>query len=272
MKKIKLLIIIFLTTINAIGQNISSPKYEHHFKKPKNISTDEYDISFFDIESQAEFCKMAVKIFNKTNDFLIFDMGAPIFNFDFGKFSDKKKKVIIEPNSNKRKTLQVSGTNKFQVQSFNLSFNGISLLSSEGNISKMANFQVPASKNSIQTNAFKLNLKKSSLRTQEAALIFECIYQGDNIGIVNPSKLSVKVDGTDLEYANDIKNPNPKLLFKGDKLKIKAVFHIPGRIADMQFANMTILWNDSFRETNAQKLKGHEITFNIDRGMTNGKN
>ena len=75
-----------------------------------------------------------------------------------------------------------------------------------------------------------------------------------------------------LEYANDIKNPNPKLLFKGDKLKIKAVFHIPGRIADMQFANMTILWNDSFRETNAQKLKGHEITFNIDRGMTNGKN
>ena len=40
----------------------------------------------------------------------------------------------------------------------------------------------------------------------------------------------------------------------------------------MHFANMNILWNESFPETNAQKLKGHEITFNIDRGMTNGKN
>ena len=40
----------------------------------------------------------------------------------------------------------------------------------------------------------------------------------------------------------------------------------------MQFANMTILWNESYRETNAQKLKGHEITFNIDIGMTNDEN
>ena len=62
------------------------------------------------------------------------------------------------------------------------------------------------------------------------------------------------------------------LIMTRDKVKLKAVFHIPGRIADMQFANMTLLWNESFRETNPQKLKGHEITFNIDRGITNGKN
>ncbi len=40
----------------------------------------------------------------------------------------------------------------------------------------------------------------------------------------------------------------------------------------MQFANMTIIWNDTFVESEAKKLSPQEIIFEIDRGMTNGKN
>ena len=83
----------------------------------------------------------------------------------------------------------------------------------------------------------------------------------------------IKVDGTDKEYANDVKSSDPKLIFKkGEKIKVKAVFHIPGRIADMQFANMTISWKDTFVETEAKKLAGQQVSFEIDPGMTNGKN
>ena len=62
------------------------------------------------------------------------------------------------------------------------------------------------------------------------------------------------------------------MMKKGDKIKFKVTFHIPGRIADMQFANMTMSWKDAFIETKAQKLEGQKVNFELDPGLTNGKN
>ena len=274
MKKITLLLAtVLISGIAVNAQKKNDPKYEHHFKAPEGIVTDEYSVNFSDVQSQATFCKMAIKVSNNTNDFIIFDKGASVFNFDFGKYSDKKKQIIIKPNDSKKKVLQAAGSEKFQVEKFSLNVDGFSLVPVNGTVSEMEDFQVPASKNSISTDVFKVNLKKSSLKTQEASLTFECIYMGNKIALVNPSKLVIKVDDTDKEYANDNKKSEPKLILKkGDKVKVKAVFHIPGRVADMQFANMTILWKDTFVETEAKKLEGKTVNFEIDRGMTAGKN
>ena len=274
MKKITLLLAtVLISGIAVNAQKKNDPKYEHHFKAPEGIVTDEYSVNFSDVQSQATFCKMAIKVSNNTNDFIIFDKGASVFNFDFGKYSDKKKQIIIKPYDSKKKVLQAAGSEKFQVEKFSLNVDGFSLVPVNGTVSEMEDFQVPASKNSISTDVFKVNLKKSSLKTQEASLTFECIYMGNKIALVNPSKLVIKVDDTDKEYANDNKKSEPKLILKkGDKVKVKAVFHIPGRVADMQFANMTILWKDTFVETEAKKLEGKTVNFEIDRGMTAGKN
>lgn len=272
-KNILLLTTVLILAITVNAQKEKDPKYEHHFKAPEAITTDAYSVEFSDIQSQAEFCKMAIKVSNKTNDFIIFDKGASVFNFDFGKYSDKKKQIIIKPNDSKKRVLTAVGSEKFQVEKFSLNVDGFSLVPIKGKVSEMENFQVPASKNSISTDAFKVNLKKSSLKTQEAFLTFECIYTGNKVALVNPSKLVIKVDDTDKEYANDNKKSEPELLLKkGEKVKIKAIFHIPGRVADMQFANMTILWKDTFVETEIKKLEGKKVDFEIDRGLTNGKN
>lgn len=274
MRKITLLLATALISSIAVNaQKKKDPKYEHHFKAPEAIVTDEYSVEFSDIQSQAEFCKMAIKVSNNTNDFLIFEKGASVFNFEFGEYSDKKKQIIIKPNDSKKRVLTAVGSEKFQVEKFSLNVDGFSIVPVKGKVSEMEDFQVPASKNSISTDAFKVNLKKSSLKTQEASLTFECIYMGNKVALVNPSKLVIKVDGTEKEYANDNKKSSPKLILKkGDKVKVKAVFHIPGRVADMQFANMTILWKDTFVETEIKKLDGKKVDFEIDRGLTNGKN
>ena len=76
MKKITILLtVILITAITVNAQKKKDPRYEHHFKVPESITTDEYTLSFSDIQSQAEFCKMAVKVTNNTNDFLIFRKG-----------------------------------------------------------------------------------------------------------------------------------------------------------------------------------------------------
>jgi hypothetical protein len=274
MKKITILLAtVLISAISVNAQKKKDPKYEHHFKAPEAIITYEYSVNFSDVQSQAEFCKFAIKISNNTNDFLIFDKGASVFNFDFGQYSDKAKQIIIKPNDSKKKVLTAVGSENFQVDKFSLTVDGFSIVPVNGTVSKMEDFQVPASKNAINTDAFKVNLKKSSLKTQEASLIFECIYTGNKVALVNPSKLVIKVDDTDKEYANDNKKSQPKLILKkGDKVKVKAVFHIPGRVADMQFANMTILWKDTFVESEIKKLEGKKVDFELDRGMTAGKN
>ncbi len=272
MKKNILILASILFASTLLKAQKVDPKHENHFKVPEPIETEEITIKLFDIQAQSEFCKLAIKVTNNTNDFILFEKGASTFNFDFGKFSDPKKEIIIRPNKSKKKVLTAKGGTQFHVEKFNMTIDGFSLVPVKGTVSEMEDFQVPASKNSISTDAFKVNLKKSSLRTQEAYLIFECVYQGDKIAMVDPSKLVIKVDDTDKEYANDNKKSESKLLRKGDKVKIKAIFHIPGRIADMQFANMTILWKDTFVESEAKKLQKHEVEFNLDRGLTIGKN
>ena len=273
MKKTTLLLVTFLIgTYTLKAQQKVDPKHENHFKVPDPIETTEFLLNFSDIQAQSEFCKLAVKVTNNTNDFLLFQKGSSTFNFDFGKFSDPKKELIIKPNGSKKKVLSAKGGTQFHVEKFSMTMDGFSIVPVNGEVNKMEDFQVPASKNAISTDLFKVSLKKSSLRTQEAYLVFDCTYQGNKIAMIDPSRLVIKVDGTEKEYANDNRKSEPKLLRKGDKVKVKAIFHIPGRVADMQFANMTILWKNTFVETEARKLEKQEVNFELDRGLTIGKN
>jgi len=273
MKKIGILLLITLSsTLVVNAQKNIDPKHTNFYKSVEDISTKEYNLSFFDIVARNEYCKFAVKITNNTNDFILFKGNETVFNFDFGKFSENKKEVFIKPNDSKKRVLEANGGTEFHVEKFDVNVDGFYLVPIKGKIQDMEDFQVPASKNAINHEVFSLKLIKSSLKTQEATLQFECTYKGDKIGLVDPTKLVIKVDGTDKEYANDDKKGEPEMVRKGDEVKFKAIFHIPGRIADMQFANMTILWKDSFVETEEKKLEGKQVSFELDPGLTNGKN
>jgi len=275
MKKITILlatILISFITVNA--QDKVDPKHENHFKQIEPITTDEYTLTFSNAHAQMEFCLFNVKVTNNTNDFLIFQRGEVVFNFDFGSFTQKKKEFLIKPHNSKKKTFKADGGTQFHVDKFNADIDGIYLVPVSGKVSEMKDFQVPASANSVSSDLFdvKLNPKKTSLKTQGSVLQFECTYKGNEIGLLDPSKIVIKVEDTDKEYANDDAKSEAKMMKKGDKIKFKTSFHIPGRIADMQFSNMIISWKDAFVETKAQKLEAQKVNFELDRGLTNGKN
>ena len=72
-------------------------------------------------------------------------------------------------------------------------------------------------------------------------------------------------------YANDDKKSNVEILQKGDKAKFNAVFHIEGRIVDMQFAKMHIQWNDTFTETEMEEVEAPTIEFEMSEALTKEK-
>ncbi|MGB0888071.1 MAG: hypothetical protein ACPGSL_08115 [Vicingaceae bacterium] len=273
-KNTLLLTVVFFTTIIMNAQKKVDPKHTNYYKIPNEISSPEYSLKFSGAVARTEFCKFALHLQNKTKDFLIFKGEESIFNFDFGKFSEKKKAIIVRPNGKKKKVLEVNGGNQFHVNQFNVDVDGIYKVPVDGKINEMDDFQVPASANSVSSDVFdvKLNPKKTSLKTQGSVLQFECTYNGNEIGILDPSKIVIKVEGTEKEYANDNAKSEARLMKNGDRIKFKTSFHIPGRIADMQFANMLISWKDAFIETKAIKLSGANVIFELDRGLTNGKN
>ena len=270
----------FLTiSVLSVGQSIS-PKHKNYFKSPQTIETKSYAISFTDIVAKMDYVKMAAEIKNNSNDYLIFKAEESEFIFDFGEVKNKSDLLYILPNSSIKKTLKATGGNQFHVDKFVLKMGGLYRLSSKGKTQKAEEFRLPANRNNLNAGNFKISLIKTSQRTQETYGKFEVEYIGENVGIIDPSRITVRVDGTDLVYANDIKKAKksflssggPIFLRKGEKATFKAVFHIPGRIADMQFSLLYIIWGDTFIESEPQKLEAKKINFIIDEGLTHGKN
>lgn len=247
------------------------PTHENHYKDIPTIETNELSIDLFDAHSQMGFTLVKAKITNKTSDYIVVKTGEIIFVYEHGSYNPKADMVIIKPKGRKSKTFKVSGDDKFHVKSLSLELKGFYRLPVDGEIQEAPDFQLPASTNDFTAGKYKCNLLKIKQETQETIAQFKCVYNGDNMGLLDPSKLVVKTeDGR--EYANVIKKSKVKIMQGGDKDKFNAMFKIPGKIVDMQFATMHIVWKDTFMESKLEPLKVAKIDLTFDPGKTAGKN
>ncbi len=272
--KTRTILMSFLMTLSFfINAQNTNPKHANWYKTPANIETADFKIEISNIVSKIEYAKFSIKISNTGTDYIMYNKGESEFVYKTGKFTDKEKYTYILPTKSKTKTIKATGSNNFHVDTFKFILKGLYTISAKGKTIKTKDFKLPASTNSFETGNFKVKLLKLKQETQETYAKFECTYIGKEIGIVDPSKLSVKVDGKDgIEYANDNKKAKPELLRKGEKTKFSVYFHIPGKISDMQFSVLKINWNDTFQESVAKKVTPKTIDFILDEGLTNGKN
>ncbi|MBU0766131.1 MAG: hypothetical protein KJ607_15010, partial [Bacteroidetes bacterium] len=74
------------------------------------------------------------------------------------------------------------------------------------------------------------------------------------------------------EFANDDKKADMELMEKGEIVKFTVVFHVPGKITDMQFATMHIVWKETFIESTPKAMKTQTVNFELDPGLTDAKN
>ena len=74
------------------------------------------------------------------------------------------------------------------------------------------------------------------------------------------------------EYANADNKQDAFLLSKGESETFTASFKIPGKVVDMQFANMEIIWRDTFKDCKAILLDDLTTEITVDEGKTAAKN
>lgn len=276
MKNVKLFPIILFSLITTLAFSQKGEKIDertrNYFEIPTGIEKTDYAVNFKNIVSKFEYLKFAVLLENKTSDFLIWDNSNSIVSISDGDKKTVKPNIFhVKPYKTINRTFDARGGNQFLVKDFKFIFNGVSRVPLKGKVQKVADFKLPQTTNKIEAGNFSIVLVKAKKKTDETAVYFEATYRGNDVAVLTLNEISVRVNENDI-FANDNRKDTPYLLTKGDKLKIKCLFHIPSRVVDMQFADMYIQFNNTFVESKVIPLSGSEVSFKLDEALTKDKN
>lgn len=262
---------IFLSVKSFSQIQTTDPRHVNIYNDITGLETDEYVISIEDVVSNVKYAKFKIKVSNKTSDYILFK-GEEI-TFVSGSIAVKanEKPVFIEPYSTKSKVIEFKGSDNFHVDNFEITIKGLYKVVVGANVFTASDFQLPPNTKDFTAGQFSCSLLKTEQQTQSTWARFSCKYNGQKIGFVNPAKCVVKIpDGREFATAN-LKSKS-ELFVPGDESKFTAEFQIPGKITDMQFTTMNIVWKDAFSETTATPLATQKAQFKIDEAKTGIKN
>jgi hypothetical protein len=258
-----LLAVTLLIGFNSYSQKKAKkidPAVKYIYKET-TLETDDYNIYIIDAIAVGKQVKFKIKIFNKTNDYLLVKPGEINYVYEGKTIFCRDKNFVIQPNEEETEVLDFRGTD-MQTDKFTLELKGIYKASAGGQITKVPNFDLPPTKNEFTEGNFSCTLKKNESVTAKAFAKFDCIYTGDGIGIMSPNKcVAVMPNGTD--------NPNSKknktmILERGKKDDFTAVFPEVSGAGDLQKSTISIKWNETFRESKLLKLDLAKVEMILD--------
>ena len=218
---------------------------------------DQYNVSVVakNVVSKYDFAKLGIEIYNNTDNYILFLKDKCKFVISGQSYFPKplKKGKIIIPKKKQVFTVQVDGETKYLVNDFDFKPGGIYTFPAEEHIASIEAFHLPPNKNQIEAGSFKINMLKLKKITKETIVKFTCIYSGDKIAVISPSYCVLRTkDGK--EWATSKSNIKPTILQKNESTTFTLVFNIPGKIVDMQFAEIDIVWKKTFNESELTEL------------------
>lgn len=258
-------------SISGISQSKKVNPDHTNYYKPVSADLKTVKIEVSDAVSKIEYAKFRMKIINAGTDYILYRPQESVFLLDGQSYVPQDKKaLLVEPLDNASRTIDVKGNgHNMHANAFSFAVDGLYKVIPTATVSA-PNFLLPPAVNQFTAGDFTVEMTNISKKTQETAVKFKVTYTGEGMGIVDPKKLSSKIESGQI-FANE-KREKGSVLAKGESETFIALFHIEGRIADMQFANMEIVWNDTFKHAELKKIDGTSVNLVLDPGLTAGKN
>ncbi len=211
---------------------------------------------------------------NQTSDWIFLKKHEMVLNAggqELKPYDGKEKpSLVIEPDGKATLPLKFGGSD-LHVEKMTLTFSGLYKAAAKGEVKKAADFQLPPSQNNVTAGNFECAVLNHKQETSDTTTKWECEYTGDGIGYVDASQIGVKLQ-TGAEYSNTFRKNKEARLQKGEKTSFTTSFVIEKRIIDMQFATMTMLWRDTFAESEIVALDAEDMDFELDEATTTEKN
>lgn len=251
MKHILLAIILFIG-LGSFAQKKEKEKKENEkegqkfFYKEATVETDDYNIYIIDAVADLKKAKFKIKIFNKTNDYLLIKPNEFKYLAGDKTVLSSDKTYVISPNEEETEVIDFKGGDML-AEKFTIEFKGIYKASAGGKTNTISDFDLPPTKNEFTSENFTCSLKKHDLKTDKSVAKFDCVYVGDGVGIINPTKASA-IMPKGQENVNH-KKIQPIILERGKRDDFTLVFTELINSGDMQKEGIKIKWNDSFRES-----------------------
>jgi len=244
------------------------PKYAFCYKAT-SLETDDYKIYIEDAVNENAYAKFKIRIFNKTNDYLIFKPSDAIFKIGSQEISGKDKQILILPNEEGWRVIDVKGGG-LQEEKYIVDIKNMYKVSANSPSIKVEDFKLPASKNEVDAGNFKCTLKKADLKTDKSTLKFECTYTGDGIGILAPNKcIAIMPKGQENANANRNKGT---LFEKGKRDDFVVEFKELKGGGDMQKNPFKLVWGETFKESKIEPIPGGKINMELDQAKTTERN
>lgn len=224
------------------------------------LENETYKIHLVDVVGTKSYTKMKVRIQNKTKDFLIFKPTESVMVFPSGEATPPERALEIKPFDIVSRVVEVSVSGL--VYEFRYLLKGLYRLPAGGNVISAPDFLLPAATNSFTSGPFEVMYfpQSSSKKTDLTDVGFQVTYKGSKVGISDHTKAICRLDnGQEFSVLNA--GDKSGLLYPGDTKKFRLKWRIPANIADMQFANMTIVWREAFRET--EEIQLPEASFDM---------
>ncbi len=271
MKKTMLTLVANAILVGAIAQK--EVKYPKLFYKDSKIETNELTITVENAVSTELETKFKLKITNKTNDFIIYKPEESKFIINGKELQPKEKTLIIGPNESDFRTIDLKNPQSNTIKTYSFVVGGLYKVASGNAGITVPDFRLPVSQNEFKAGNFNCSLVKLSKETDATDVKFKCSYNGDKIGFVSSSKITVKMpDGNEYAVVKSgmFSSSKPIMLMKGkDDTFTLHWDRMQGKAMDMQKVEMMIKWHDAFTEAAAEKMKSETFELQFDEELSN---
>lgn len=276
MKKALLVLVVTIGSLSTLSAQ-KEIKYEKLYYKNSTLETNEVTFTVDNAVSTGGETKFKLKITNKTPDYIMYKPEESKFIINGKEIKPTEKWKTIKPNDSDWLIINLKGTGYNSVKSYSFEVGGLYKISTSGTIIEAPDFKLPAAKNDFKAGNYDCVLGKVSKESDKTEVKFSCAYNGDKVGFVIPSKMSVKMpDGK--EYATVkptglLAKAGPFVLNKGEKVDFTGNWDRmeSGKAMDMQLVDMIIKFNGTFTEVTPEKLKNETLNLEFDEALTEGK-
>jgi hypothetical protein len=246
----------------------ADPKFVFAYKET-SFETDDYKIYIEDAVNVDAFSKFKVRVFNKTNDYLILKPSDVVFKIGNQILFGKDKQLVIPPNEEASRVIDAKGKG-LQEEKFTLEIKNVYKVSNSGAPVKTPDLAIPTKEKEFTTGPFKCVIKKLDLQTNKTVLRIECTYNGDAVGILAPNK-AIAIMPKGQENQNSYRNKN-NLMEKGRPEDFIVDIREMKNAGDLQKDPWKIVWGETFKESKTEPIPGGSIPMEIDRKKTAEKN
>lgn len=255
MKK-ALFAILFCASLVSFAQKEKKREDMKFLYKETTIETDDYKIYIIDAVSNVKVAKFKIKIFNKTNDYLLIKPEEFKYLADGKSLLGKDKAYTVPPNEEVSSVIDFKGADMLS-DKYSVELKGIYKASAGGKSQTVPNFEVPLKKNDFTIDNLTCVAKKHELETDKSFVKFECTYIGDGVEIINVNKAS-SIMPSGKENANS-KKSRASVLEKGSSYDFTLQYLEIAEGGDMQKQPWQIVWNDSFKESKLLQIGNSKI-------------